>query len=242
MALLLFIQILNMSDRLSYFFLNSQGICSPPSCEEVRNSELNGKPFILIPDNNVCTHVSDYSSSEQDRIKRAKAQHFLNYCRTSNITVLPDYGLLERASIPGTLQLNNTKFIDCKNKFWKRFGHNSQDNNITHIVEEIESLKSVLYPFYAYLLMIKMILIKRPSSRTNAKLNIQDLYEFTKEIGVNLILPWQFAIAVFGGYTELNTFIQPKKKQDIFQALWGAAWDLFYGYQLNTGHFAASGF
>lgn len=41
-------------------------------------------------------------------------------------------------------------------------------------------------------------------------------------------MPWQFAIAIFGESTELNKFIKPKKGKDVFQALWGAAWDLSY--------------
>ncbi len=162
-----------MSDRLSYFFLDSQGICSPPTYQEVKKSELNGKPFILIPDNNVCTHTSEYNSSNQDKIKRAKVKNFLNYCFTSNITVLPGYGLLERASTPGTLELNKKKLINCENEFWKKFRHYSQNDRISKVIETIEPLKTTIYPHYAYLLMIKMILLERAPSPANAKRNIQ---------------------------------------------------------------------
>lgn len=220
-----------MSNRLNYFFLNYQGICSPPNYQEVTGSDLSRKPFILIPDNNVCTHVSEYSQDQQnkqDEIKKAKVKNFLNYCRTSNITIIPDYGLLERASKPGTLELNKDKLIDCEDAFWRKLGHYSHNDTVSSIVKTIEPLKALLYPHYAYLLMIKLILVKRRTSRANAEINVQDLYEFINEIGIVLALPWQYALAVFGGNTELNTFIKPKRGKTTFDALWGAAWDLFY--------------
>lgn len=215
------------SQRNSYFFLNSQGICLPPNYQEVKNSDLSNRSFILIPDNNVCIHMSESDSLAQDITKKTKVTNFLNYCYTSNITVLPAYGLLERASKPGTLELNKDKLIHFEDVFWKKLGHYSHNDTVSSVVATSEPLKTLLYPFYAYLLMIKLILLKRGSSCANAKSNFQYLYEFTNKIGIILPLPWQFALAIFGGSTELNKFISPKKG-DVFKALWGAAWDLFY--------------
>lgn len=215
------------SQRNSYFFLNFQGICSPPNYQEVKISDLSNRSLILIPDNNVCIHMSETDSSTQDKTKKTKVNHFLNYCYTSNITVLPAYGLLERASKPGTLELNNDKLIHFEDIFWRKLGHYSHNDKISSVITTIEPLKVVLYPFYAYLLKIKLILLKRTPSRANVENNFQDLYEFTNNIGITLSLPWQFALAIFGGNTELNRFMSPKEK-DTFQALWGAAWDLFY--------------
>lgn len=215
------------SQRNSYFFLNSQGICSPPSYQEVKNYELNSRPCILIPDNNVCIHTYQLDLPKQDKIKKAKAKNFLNYCYTSNTTVLPYYGLLERASEPGTLELDKDKLIHFEDAFWRKLRHYSHNDRISSVVATIEPLKTFLYPFYAYLLRIKLILLTREASFANAKRNFQELYEFTNEIGINLTLPWQFALAIFGGSTELKKFITPKKG-DVFKSLWGAAWDLFY--------------
>ena len=215
------------SQRNSYFFLNSHGICSPPNHQEVRISDLINSSFILIPDNNICMHMSETDSSKQDKIKREKVNNFLSYCYTSNITVIPNYGLLERASKPGTLELNHDKLIHFEDIFWRKLGHYSHNDRLSSVVTTIEPLKVFLYPFYAYLLNIKLLLLKRTPSRTNVETNFQDLYEFTNKIGITLSLPWQFALGVFGGSTELNKFISPKKG-NVFQALWGAAWDLFY--------------
>lgn len=218
------------TQRNSYFFLNSQGICSPPSYQEVKNFDVSSRPFILIPDNNVCIHTSEINLTQQDKTKKTKAKNFLNYCYTSNITVLPAYGLLERASKPGTLELDKDKLIHFEDTFWRKLWHYSHNDTISSVVATIEPLKTLLYPFYAYLLRIKLILLKREPSCANAERNFQDLYEFTNEIGINLTLPWQFALGIFGGSTEFNKFITPKKakKGDIFKSLWGAAWDLFY--------------
>ena len=38
---------------------------------------------------------------------------------------------------------------------------------------------------------------------------------------IYLAIPWQFAIAIFGGNNKLNKFIKPSKNKDIFQAIWG---------------------
>ncbi|PSB32858.1 hypothetical protein [Chlorogloea sp. CCALA 695] len=215
------------SQRENYFFLGFQGKCSPPNYQDVRNSDLSGKSFILIPDNNVCIHISESDALKQDNLKKAKVNNFLNYYHTSNITVLPAYGLIERASQPGTLKLNKDKLIHTEDIFWKKLGHYFHNDLISSGISTIEPLKVFIYPLYAYLLMIKLILVKREPSRTNVRSNLQDLYEFTNEIGIKLALPWQFALAIFGGNTELNKFIHPKKG-DVFKALWGAAWDLFY--------------
>ena len=188
---------------------------------------------MLIPDNNVCIHTSDINNETQNELKKKKAESFLNYCSTSNITVLPDYGLIERSSEPGTLTFNQDKFNSFWDVFWEKLKNNSRDNKNSELFEKVDVLKYLLHPLYAYLLMIRLILIKRSPSRVNAERNIQDLFNFTNQIGINLVIPWQFAIAVFGGYTELNKFITPQTnekgvKKDIFKTLWGAAWDLFY--------------
>ena len=219
------------SQRNRYFFLSSQGICAPPNYQDVSISDLTGKPFTLIPDNNVCIHTSDINNETQNELKK-KAESFLNYCSTSNITVVSGYGLIERSSEPVTLKFNQDKFNSFWDNFWKELGHDSRDNKNSELFEKVEDLKYVLHPLYAYLLMIRLILIKRSPSRVNAERNIQDLFNFTNQIGITLVIPWQFAIAVFGGYTELNKLITPKTKKkvkkDVFKTLWGAAWDLFY--------------
>lgn len=215
------------TQREDYYFLNFQGQCLPPNHEEVKSSDLSNSPFILIPDNNICIHLSENNFSSQDKLKKAKVSNFLNYCQTSNITVLPAYGLMERASKPGSLELNKDKLTYSEDLFWRTLGHYSNNDRISSVISTIEPLKAFLYPFYAYLLKIKLILIEREPSHINLKANLQDLHDFTDEIGISLALPWQFAVAIFGGHTELNRFIRPKKG-DSFKALWGAAWDLFY--------------
>lgn len=215
------------NSRDNYFFLDSQDKISLPSNQEVRASDLAGKPFILIPDNNVCIHVSENNLKNQDKIKRLKVNNFLNYCQDSNITIIPDYGLIERASRPGTLELDRERLAYSENRFWTELGHCGNNDRLSSMISSIAPLKVLIHLFYAYLLQIKLILSQREPSRANVKINLQDLFNFSKEIGINLLLPWQFALAIFGGETELNRFISPKKG-DVFKSLWGAAWDLFY--------------
>ena len=221
--------------RQEYFFLNHQGKCLPPNWSQVRELDLTEKPCMLVPDNNVCIHVSDFNiSKKQNETKRIRARNFLNYAFKSNITVNPTWGLLERASKPGTLNLNIDKLNDFEDAFWRQMNHYSDNRTISSISKSADILKSVLYPLYAYLLKIKLILLKREASSKNAEKSLSELYDFIEEIGIYLAIPWQFAVAVFGGHNKLNKFIKPdKKKKDIFRAIWGAAWDLFY---LQTVH------
>jgi hypothetical protein len=170
--------------------------------------------------------MSENDVSKQDKIKKVKVNNFLNYCHASNIPILPAYGLVERASKPETLELNKDRLILSEDTFWKKLGLYKNNDTISSVFSTMEPLKAQIYPLYAYLLMIKLI-INKGTSRTNAKSNIQDLYEFTNKIGMNLVLPWQFAVAIFGGSTELTKFIKPKGG-DVLRGLWGAAWDLFY--------------
>ncbi|MDJ0635420.1 MAG: hypothetical protein QNJ34_19675 [Xenococcaceae cyanobacterium MO_188.B29] len=214
--------------RQDYFFLNHQGECLKPSWSEVRDLDLTSNPYMLVPDNNVCFHVSNLNICKQDKVKRIKARNFLNYVFQSNITVNPTWGLLERASKPGTLNLNIDKLDNFEDAFWRKLNKYKNNQTISSISESIDDFKSILYPLYAYLLKIKLILIKREPSSKNAEKNLNELYNFTKEIKIHLVIPWQFAIAIFGGYNQLNKFIKPSKNQDIFQATWGASWDLFY--------------
>lgn len=74
-----------------------------------------------------------------------------------------------------------------------------------------------------------MILLKRNSSSKNAETNLNELYDFIEDMKIYMLIPWQFAVAIFGGHTQLNSFLEPRRKnQTIFQAVWGASWDLFY--------------
>ncbi|WP_144864145.1 hypothetical protein [Hyella patelloides] len=215
--------------------MNHQGECSKPSWSEVKNLDSTNKPYMLVPDNNVCIHVSDFNiSKKQDKTKRIKARNFKNYVFQSNITVNPTWGLLERASKPGTLNLNIEKLNDFEDAFWRQMNHYTGNQTISSISKSIDVLKFVLYPLYAYLLKIKLILLERgDSSKKNAETSLNELYDFIEEMKIYLLIPWQFAVAIFGGHNQLNKFIKPRKGQDIFQAIWGAAWDLFY---LQTIH------
>ena len=87
-------------------------------------------------------------------------------------------------------------------------------------------MKPLLYPIYAYLLKLKLILFKRSASQVNFRKNIEDLYNFSEQIGIQLVLPWQFSVAIFGGNTEIQNLVSEKK--GILKGLWGAAWDLSY--------------
>ncbi|MGL6338176.1 MAG: hypothetical protein ACRC80_03445, partial [Waterburya sp.] len=78
--------------RKDYFFLNYQGKHSRPSNQEVINSDFNNQPYTLIPDNNICVHVSDFNIAKQDAAKRAKVEDFLKYVSESKITVNPTWG------------------------------------------------------------------------------------------------------------------------------------------------------
>ena len=216
------------STRNSYFYLDFQGKRTPPSHQEVESSDSRKKPFTLIPDNNVCIHLSEMDASRKDKIKQAKVNEFINYFATSNITIVPAFGLIERASIPGTLELNKNKLIYSENIFWQKLGHYADNDRLSTVISTIEPLKVILYPFYAYLLMIKLILLEREPSQANLERNVKDLYNFVDRIEIFMTLPWQFSLAIFGGKTELNKFITTKKKSDTFKTLWGAAWDLYY--------------
>ncbi|MDJ0682717.1 MAG: hypothetical protein QNJ18_22995 [Xenococcaceae cyanobacterium MO_167.B52] len=217
--------------RQEYFFLNHQGECSKPNWSQVKDLDSTNKPYMLVPDNNVCIHVSDFNiSKKQDKIKRIKARKFLNYVSTSNITVNPTFGLLERASKPGTLKLNISKLNDFEDAFWRKIGHYTDNHTISSMCTSIDPLKAQLYPLYAYLLKIKLILLKRKASSKNAEINLNELYSFIEEMQIYLAIPWQFALAIFGGNNQLNKFITPDKKKDLFQAIWGASWDLYYLY------------
>ena len=215
--------------RKSYFFLNHQGEClNLPNFKEVECSDLSNKPYILIPDNNVCIHVSDLNVSKQQKIKTIKAENFLEYTHKSKITVNPLWGLLERSSKPGTLNLDHNKLKDFEDAFWRKLHLYTNNDMFSSKMKSVDSLKYWLYPLYTYLLKIKLILAKREASSKNAEKNIQELYDFVKEFKIYLAIPWQFAIAIFGGNNKMNKLINSRKKDNIFKALWGAAWDLYY--------------
>ena len=214
--------------RQDYFFLNHQGECSPPNKSEVRNLDLTNKPYMLVPDNNVCIHVSD-SDKYRDKTKKIRAKNFLKYVEDSRITVNPSFGLLERASKPGTLSLNIDDLDKFEDTFWRKLNNYSNNRTISSKLESIDVFKNILYPLYAYLLKIKLILLKRKSiSKNNAETNLNELYDFIEDMKIYMLIPWQFAVAIFGGHTQLNKFLKPRKNQTIFQAVWGASWDLFY--------------
>ncbi|HHP7229272.1 MAG TPA: hypothetical protein ACFCUY_00245 [Xenococcaceae cyanobacterium] len=180
--------------RQTYFFLNHQGECSQPNWSEVRELDSTERPYMLVPDNNVCIHVSDFNiSRKQDKTKRIRARNFLNYVFQSNITVNPTFGLLERASKPGTLKLNIDKINDFEDSFWRKMSHYTDNHTISSISESIDCFKSILHPLYAYLLKIKLILLKRESSAKNAEINLNELHNFTEEMKIYLAIPWQFA-------------------------------------------------
>ena len=188
---------------------------------------LTNKPYLLVPDNNVCIHVSD-SDSYKDKTKKIRAKNFLKYVEDSRITVNPSFGLLERASKPGTLNLNIDDLDKFEDTFWRKLNNYSNNRTTTSILKSIDGFKAQLYPLYAYLLKIKLILLKRKSSSKNAETSLNELYDFIEDMKICMLIPWQFAVAVFGGHTQLNSFLEPRPNQTIIQAIWGASWDLFY--------------
>jgi hypothetical protein len=62
--------------RENYFFLDFQGKCLLPNYQEVENSDVSSKPFMLILDNNVCIHISEIDGSKLDKIKKTKINKF----------------------------------------------------------------------------------------------------------------------------------------------------------------------
>lgn len=213
--------------RKKYFFLNYQGECLLPNKEEVKISDFNNQPYILIPDNNVCIHVYQLNIDTQDNGKIAKAEDFLKYVSESNITVNPGWGLLERASKPGYLNLDIAKLEKFEDTFWKKLKIYHNTKIISQYTKSIGGLKTALYPIYAYLLKIKLILVTRTPSAKNAQQNIEDFYQFAEDIKFSIPSVWQIALAIFGGNTQASKLIKPEAK-DIFKALWGASWDIFY--------------
>lgn len=211
------------SQRKDYYFLGYRGAICPPSSTEVKKAEENGLPFELILDNNVCKHVSSLYHCK-DKIKKTRANNFLNYCGVSKITVLP-LGLIEGASKPGTLDLKQRDLIQNEDEFWRKFYHYHDNNGLSSVTPDIEDLKPLLYPIYAYLLKIKLILLERKPSQENLRKNIEDLYNFSEQIGIVLCLPWQVAFAIFGGNSRVQKLIN---KKAVLKGLWGAAWDLSY--------------
>jgi len=164
--------------------------------------------------------------SQQDELKKTQANNFLKYAHTSNIAVFPDYGLMERASKPGEISRDLKEFTNFKDALWQKA---DRDKASSVRITLDEPLEARLYPFYAYLLKIQLILFSRTPSCNSTKSNIQDLYNFTNRIGIYLTLPWQLALAIFGGDTKLKKFISLKSKEEsIESALWRAAWDLSY--------------
>ena len=202
-----------------------------PTFQEVEKAALENHPFMLIPDNNVCIHISEFNTSK-DKSKKEKAINFMKYLHESNISILPAYGLIERASKPGTLELNQEKFIYFEDVFLQMVGHNRNNDRVSSIISVAEPLKALIYPLHAYLLKIKLILLEREASKNNSKKNIHDLYTFMSDLGIILALPWQFAVALFGGKTELNKFMRPKKGDSV-KGIWSATWDLFYIQQIH---------
>lgn len=217
--------------RKEYFYLSYSGnytdIASLPKVRDIHKSDIDNRPITLIPDNNVCTHVSDLNICKQDKLKKAKAESFLEYIHSSNITVNPTWALLERASKPGTLNLDKIKLKDFEDAFWKKLYRYSDNDLLTRSVESIDFMKSVLYPMYAYLLKIKLILSKREPSSDNVTANLTELCEFMDDMQLFSVIIWQFSLAIFGGDNQFNKLIKPKRG-DVFKALWGAAWDIYY--------------
>lgn len=222
--------------RKEYFFSGYNGgyldISSLPNYQEVAKSDVTNKPYTFIPDNNVCIHVSDFNIRKQDEAKRAKAKSFLEYVHRSNITVNPTWGLLERASKPGTLNLDKDKLKDFEQAFWRKLYHYSDNSLFSQSIKSIELDKSILYTMYVYLLKIKLIIVEKKPSSNNAKANLTELYDFMNEMQFFSVIMWQIAIGVFGGDNIIASRLikhgGKNKKENIFKDLWGAAWDVYY--------------
>ena len=225
---------LNNKKRKEYFFIKYDGnyldMSSLPSYQEVFKSDVTGRPYNLILDNNVCIHISDSDNSKQCQKKKAKAKNLLEYVRSFKITVNPTWGLLERASKPGTLNLDLNKLKDFENVFWAKLSRYSNNDLLSSSVDSINSDKAILYPFYMYLLKIKLIVSKNDCDISNAKANLIELYDFMNDIQMFSAIIWQIAMGIIGGDVSANKFIKHgrKGKRDIFKDLWGAAWDVYY--------------
>jgi hypothetical protein len=191
---------------------------------------LNNCPFILIPDNNVCIHISELTSKlNKDELKKLKASALLKYLYESQITIVSAFGLIERALKPRTLKINLDKLNDFDLIFQECIGATGRLSS--SIIEDFEIFKYILYPNYAYLLAIKIIEMRQSINRENFCTNLSDFCELTKRFQFNSVLPFQFAVSLFGGDTKIKKLITTKKKGSILQTLWGAAWDLSYiGY------------
>ncbi len=148
------------SPRNHYHYSNSKGRCPLPTKEQVTEAELNNCPFILIPDKNVCIHISELTSKlNKDELKKLKASALLKYLYESQITIVSAFGLIERALKPRTLKINLDKLNDFDLIFQECIGATGRLSS--SIIEDFEIFKYILYPHYAYLLAIKIIEFKR---------------------------------------------------------------------------------
>jgi len=223
--------------RNEYFFMKYDGkyqnISSLPSYQEVAESDAIGRPYILIPDNNVCINVSDLSKKDQlnkSQLNKDKVESFLEYIRLSKITVNPTWGLLERASKPGKLILDKNDLKKFEHEFWIQLHHYSDNDLLYRSVDSIDYMKTLLYPFYVHLLKIKLVISTKEPNISNAKDNLMEIYDFMNNMQIFLATVWQFALGITGGDASAKKFIKHDRedKSMIFRDLWGAAWDLVY--------------
>ena len=218
-----------------------------PSKEEIDQlGETNQEHFVLVLDSSVCLEIINlvnYKSSA--RVDKEKIFNLMEYVQTNNIEQISMFALIELCYDRQTLEINEEKFWEFKNKLdfafsyrIKLFRRLKYDYNTEYQINRwpqlkitsIKPLANQLNISYVGLLKMREIATAQGLSKQTAEKNITQFIDWmTYNLDFMIGTEYSLAIQIFGGNSEFRTMIKlDSSKEKTLKALLGSAWDLFH--------------
>lgn len=230
-----------------FSFISEKGKTSLPSKEEIDQMvETNQERYALVLDSSVCLEIINlvnYKSSA--RVDKQKIFNLLEYVQTHDVVQISMFALIELCYDRLTLDINEEKFWEFKNKLDFAFSYKNKlfrqlkyDYNTEYIINRwpqlkitsIKPLTEQLNISYAALLKIREIATSQGLSKQTAEKNITQFIDWmTYDLDFIIGTEYFLAIQVFGGNSEFRTMIKlDSSKKKTLKVLLGTAWDLFH--------------
>lgn len=228
---------------LSYF--DRTGECNFPSSDLIRANARQGVVTALVLDANICLNLSNYSRGQKDPDKESTFRQFLLAVELVNVDVVPYFGCLELASSRGSDLLDTDKLLSITSNVARALAQTEESlamggsaptkirDTLTLDDTSISEVRPLLR--YAYCCFLKIFEIRSHGFlKDRAVKNFIAFFDWCESMNCQIALISQAALALFGGASDANKLLSPRKGKSPLDAAWGAAWDIWHCWMVQN--------
>lgn len=236
-----------MSDLKHFHFISDFGKTKLPTKSELlRHIGSDEEQLIFVLDSSVCLDIVNIIRRKQSaHSDKTKVFNLIEYVQKNGIDWTPIFALIESCYDRKTLDIQEDKFLDFKNKIdfafqypfklLKRFEYDFETNYVVFEKPKLENKSIELIVNERlnlhYSALLKIYEISQAGLKGEfAEKNIETFIDWMiEELDIILGIEYSLALQIFGGHTKFRSMIKlGASKEVVLKAAWGTAWDLFH--------------